>query len=717
MAALQTIRSKGALLLIIIGVALFAFIAEEFVRSIQTTTNERRQVAGEVCGKRITSLEFQRMVEEYKDAMKFLRGNSTMSEQESAQAEDFVWQSYVNYQLISKECEKLGLTVTDGELQDELNRGNNPMLTQTPFVNKDGRFDVNALKNFLTEYQKIQNNTSEVPEQYIEQYTIVYKYWKFIEKNLRESILEQKYQSLLANTILSNPIEAKTQFENSTLSSDIILASVNYRSIPQDKIKIEESDLKAKYNELKERFRQYIESRDIRFVQFVVEASDQDKKELDEEMAKYAEKLAATDDPVSVVRMSNSQIFYNHLWTSKQAFPGDIQNKLDSISTGMTGPYYELSDNSENIIKLFGSIQAPDSILCRTIQVGGTTVEAARKSADSIYAALKAGAVFDSIAQKYKQKAPEQWLVSNQYETAPNIDENNVKLFNTLNTMAVNELKNIEFETGNIIALVTDRRAMTTKYDVAIIKRPVTFSKETYSKAIRNFNQYLASSPTMEELEKNAAKYGYQYQMNVETYSNAHFINNIPSSKEALRWVFNENTKEGDISPLYECGDNNTLLVVALNKIHEKGYLKLNDVKSNLEKEVEKDKKAEFILNNPETSKIKSIADAKAQGYSIDTLKAVSFNGNAYVPSTGTLEENLNGSIVNKKVNDFVGPIKGDGGVYFYQVIANNKDSEATYKEEDQMNIARTQHLRTVQSFGSDLFLKGNVKDKRYLFF
>ena len=86
MAALQTIRSKGALLLIIIGVALFAFIAEEFVRSIQTTTNERRQVAGEVCGKKLTSLDFQHMVEDYKDALKFMRGSNTLTEQESAQA-------------------------------------------------------------------------------------------------------------------------------------------------------------------------------------------------------------------------------------------------------------------------------------------------------------------------------------------------------------------------------------------------------------------------------------------------------------------------------------------------------------------------------------------------------------------------------------------------------------------------------------------------------
>ena len=90
MAALQKIRSKGVLLLIIIGLGLFAFIAEEFVRSIQTTTNESRQVAGEICGKKITSMEFQKMVEEYRDALKFMRGNTTPTEQENAQTEDFV---------------------------------------------------------------------------------------------------------------------------------------------------------------------------------------------------------------------------------------------------------------------------------------------------------------------------------------------------------------------------------------------------------------------------------------------------------------------------------------------------------------------------------------------------------------------------------------------------------------------------------------------------
>ena len=715
MAALQTIRSKGSLLLIIIGIGLFAFIAEEFVRSIQTTANEKRQLAGSVCGNKINSQEFQQMVEQYKDALKFLRGETHFNDFESAQAEDYVWQSYVNYQLISKECDKLGLTVTDKELQDFLVDGTSPMLQQTPFVNQQKRFDVAMLKNFLTEYEKMQTNTSQVPQQYLEQYTAIYKYWKFVEKTLRENMLEQKFQILLAASILSNPVEAKMYYEDNTKNSDILLAAFPYRNVKDDAIKVTDADLKAKYEETKEKYRQYVESRDIRFVAFTVEASEKDKQALNEEMDKFAQKMAETKDLTGLVRMSNSQVLYNNLWITKNALPADIQGKLDSISVGeMKGPYYEASDNTNNIIKLIAKTQAPDSIECRMIQVGGATLEATRKSADSIYTALKNGASFDSVAKKYNQNAAKQWLVSNQYENTAT-DENNTNLLNTLNTMALNEIKNIEFEQGNIIVEVTDRKAMTTKYNLAVIKRPVTFSKETYSKAYNKFSHYLATSTTMEALEKNAPKNGYQYQANMETYSNGHFINNIPNTKEALRWVFNEDTKTGDISPLYECGDNNTLLVVALNKIHKEGYLPLEDVKSLVENEVKKDKRAEYLLK--QYGNLKSIEEAGQKGAAIDTLKGITFNGNTFVPTVGSTDLAINGSIANKKANQFVGPVKGGAAVYYYKVLDVKQDKAVPYKETDQMNMARSQHMRNLQTFGNDLFIKGKVIDKRYLFF
>ena len=71
MAALQKIRSKGTLLLIAIGVGLFAFIAEEFFRSMETTSNIGKMQVGEVYGEKLSVQEYQNMVDEYAEVMKF----------------------------------------------------------------------------------------------------------------------------------------------------------------------------------------------------------------------------------------------------------------------------------------------------------------------------------------------------------------------------------------------------------------------------------------------------------------------------------------------------------------------------------------------------------------------------------------------------------------------------------------------------------------------
>ena len=148
------------------------------------------------------------------------------------------------------------------------------MLLQTPFVNQQtGRFDVSSLKKFLADY-KAQKMTNP---QMASQYEAIYKYWTFIEKQLRMQLLAQKYQSLLAHCLLSNPVEAKMAFKEENEESQIQLASLPYSSIDDSKIQVSESDLKAKYDELKPRFRQFVETRNIKYVDVQVDASAADR--------------------------------------------------------------------------------------------------------------------------------------------------------------------------------------------------------------------------------------------------------------------------------------------------------------------------------------------------------------------------------------------------------------------------------------------------------
>ena len=412
MAAIGKIRSWGPVLATVIGLALFAFIAEEMFRSCEATGNERRQQVGEVLGKKISVQDFQSLVDEYQEVIKMTQNRDNLSEEELNQVKDQVWQQFVNSTILETEAKKVGLTVTDEELQNVLKAGTNGMLMQTPFVNQQtGRFDVSQLTKFLADYKKQQEQGGNA--QMMEQYTRIYNYWKFVEKTLRQQLLAQKYQSLLAQSLLSNPISAKMAFAAQNEESDILLATVPYTAIKDADVEVSDADLKAKYDEKKEQFKQYVESRDIKYVDFQVVASKADRDALMKTMKEAQQQLESGMTPAEVVRKAQSQIAYTGIAATRSAFPNDIAAKIDSMQVGqVSAPFETAYDNTFNVVKLINKVQQPDSVEYRQIQVGGATAEEAHKLADSIYTALKGGADFEVLAKKYNQTGEKQWMTS-----------------------------------------------------------------------------------------------------------------------------------------------------------------------------------------------------------------------------------------------------------------------------------------------------------------
>ena len=715
MATLQKIRSKGPLLVIILGLALFAFIAEEAMRSIQSATNESRQQVGEVYGEGVSVHEFQDLVDEYLDVVKFTSGNSAVNDEQIAQIRDQVWSAYVNNKLLEKEADKLGLTVTDAEIQSIITAGTSPLLMQTPFRNEQtGRFDANLLKKFLADYEAMKNN-AQMPLEYIEYYNGLYNFWMFIEKSLRQETLNEKYQTLLAKSLLTNKITANAVFGNRTNESDIVIAALPYSTINDNDIQVEENDLKAKYNQQKETFKQLAESRDIKFIDIQVKASAEDKAALDKEMEETAQALAAGGDIAKIVRESGSTISYSVLPVSKNIFPTDISASFDTLAVGeIKQPYFNAGDNTMIIIKMNAKVPAPDSIQLRQIQVSGADMEAIEKTADSIMTALNSGIAFDSIAKKYNQTGEKTWITSRDYEGAI-MSEENLKFIKTITNAPINKFEKIDFAQGCIIAQVTDRRAMITKYDVAVIKRPIEFSKETYAKAYNDFSHFIASNPSQEDIEANALKEGYNLQERKDMFSNEHSVAGVKSTRDVLRWIFNEDTEVGDVSPLYECGNNDHMLVVILTGIHKEGYRKLEDVKDYLTQEVIKDKKAELLIEK--LANVKSLADAmKVEGIVTDTIKHVTFNSPTFIVKTGASEPIISAITAKTEVNNFAGPVKGNGGVYTVQVIGKNKTAE-TFDIKKETTQQETMNLRGASRFINELYEKAEVEDNRYIFY
>lgn len=713
MAALGKIRSRGITLIVIIGIGLFAFIAEEAFRSCESSRNNQRQQIGEVLGDKISYEEFAKLVDESQEAMK-LMGQDNLNDAQLNQLRDQVWQGYVQYKIIENECDKLGLTVTDAEMQNVLNEGTNQMLLSTPFVNQQtGRFDANQLKQFLAQYKAQQNTNPQVAEQM----QAIYKYWTFIEKSLRQQLLIQKYNGLLAHCFLSNPIEAKKSFEDENQESQIQLAAYPYSSIEDSKVEIKDSELKDKYSELKKRFQQYVESRDIKYVSVQINASAADRAALQKQFVGYAKELAEAADPSEVVRKATSSIPYLGIPVGKEAFPADIAQKIDSMSVGQTSsPVENKQDNTLNIVKLIAKQQLPDSVKFRAIQVGGTTPDEAHKRADSIYNALNAGADFAAIAKKYGQDGQEQWMTTRQYEFAPSMDKDTKQYLYDLMTMGVNQMKSISLPQGSIIVQVLDRKNMINKYTAAVIKKTIDYSKETRGTIFNKFSSFASANQTPEDIVKNAPKNGYNVQEAKDVTTAQHYLAGIRSTRDALKWLFD--AKEGEVSQMYECGDNgNNLLIVICDKIHPVGYRGLDDaqVKELVKQEVMRDKKADMLIEKAKTAN--SIAAAKAKGAQVTEVNQVTFAAPVFIQTTGASEPALSGAVAATKQGAFSArPVKGQAGVYQFLVMKRTKNA-AKFDAKQQEQKLRQRAMQNAGNFMNELFIKAKVVDNRYLFF
>lgn len=719
MTALGKIRSKGILLIIIIGLGLFAFIAEEAFRSCTGIKGQNSQQIGEVLGEKIYVQDFQKLLEEYQDAMKLTMRTDNLSEDQLNQLKDQVWQQLVSERVMKEDCKKLGLTVTEDELQNVLNDGTNQLLTQTPFVNQQtGRFDVSILKQFIDAYRKAEASNNS---QQLDQMRPAYNYWLFVEKNLRTQLLAQKYQSLLANCVLSNKVEAKMAFNEENEEAQIQLASIAYNTIKDADIKVTDEELKAKYEELKPAFRQQQETRDVKMVDVQVKASATDRAQLQKDMAGYQKQLAAAADPTQVVSKSGSMIQYIGLPVSGKAFQQypDIASKIDSMAVGTTGVVENTKDNTYNIVRILSRTELPDSVEFRQIQVGGKTLEAARASADSIQKALAAGGDFQAIAKRYGQDSTTTWFTGAMYEQASTMSQDNRAYIEALLNGAVGSTQNIELTQGNVVIQVLNRKAMKSKAVAAVIKKEIRFSDNTYSKAYNRFSQFVTQSQaSLADLQKHATKFGYTVQDLNDFATSSHTVGNVGGSgiRDAIKWIFE--AKEGQVSQLFEAGkENDHLLVLCMTKIHPQGYRPWDDaqVKEILKREVIRDKKAEMIM--AKLKGVNSIAAAQAKGAKVSTVNQITFAAPAFIQATGAAEPALSGAVAATAQGKFCSaPVKGNAGVYVFQVVKKQM-RPAKYNEEQQIQMCRQRAMQYMGNFMQDLVFGAGVVDNRYLFF
>ena len=461
----------------VIGIALFAFVAGDAWKAIQP--HQGRQDVGEVNGEAISAQDYQALVDEFSEVIKMSENTSALNDNQVNQVKDQVWESYINGKLIEAEAEKLGLKVTDAEIQDIIEQGVHPLLMQPPFRNpQTGAFDKDMLKKFLVEYANLNATANQLPAQYVEYYRQMGAFWNFIEKRLKQSLLAEKYQSLIAKSLISNPVSAEDAFASRTQQTDVLVAAIPYSSVADSTITISNDEIKALYKKKQESYKQLIETRDIKYIDVQVVPSEEDRAELLNEMTEYATQLASITEMAAFIRTTGSVVPFTEVAINKAVYPSDFATRIDSVQMGeVYGPYYNQADDSYNVMKVMAKEAIADSIQFRQIQVYAETANETKSLADSIYTALKdkKGANFEEIAKVYGQTGESAWMTARNYEGAA-LDADNAKYIKALINGKKNDLINLELGQANVILQIMDKKAVKDKYQIAVIKRPVEFS-------------------------------------------------------------------------------------------------------------------------------------------------------------------------------------------------------------------------------------------------
>ena len=712
MATLEKIRSKAGLLVLVVGVALFAFIIGDFLNSGSTYFRQSQEKIAEVDGVVIKIQEFQNRVDEMNEMYKMQTGSTSLPEEYQTQIRQSVFDGMVQEIVLNEATSDLGLTVSPEELFDMVQGENiSPMIQQMQmFVNpQTGAFDKAALLNFLKTIDT--ENIASYPADQQAQLLQARQFWMFWEKNIKRQRLEQKYTTLLSKAVSANKLDAKDAFDASAVSSDMVYAMQSYSTIPDSTIQVSKSEIEKLYNQRKELFKQK-ESKVIKYISVDIRPSQEDYDNASAEIEALKKELATTTRVADLVA-ENSEIPYMEAFFSENALDPEMKQFVKTAAVGdIYGPVFE--NDKYRMFKLVDKTVAPDSVNVSHIMLANTGDEAAvQAKADSLLAVLKDGGDFAALAKEFSvDQAAERGGELGWFTEATALRGVNEDFKNTVFSTAVNGYAIVKSAYGTHIVKVTDKTANVDKYKVADIDMTVSPSTKTYGNIYNELNQFISKNRDIDKLDDAAKEAGYNLLSNVTVTANDQVLGTIRNSRPVIRWAF-QNGK-GSISEIFEC--DNKFVIAAVQGTLPEGYRSLESVTPMLRSELVAQKKGEQISQALAAKNLTSVdAYAQAMGASVDSVKFVSFSTRR-IAGIG-VEPKLNAMVSLAQKGQVSAPVAGNNGVYVFDVYAQNKESK-TYDEAAEMKAldASNMYRFSIQAIQS-LVNKADVEDNRIRFY
>ncbi len=677
MAVLSKIRERSMFLIIIIGLALFAFVLDPSTLGEFFNSSKINEV-GEVNGQTISRQEFANELEAYRQ-----QTGGRVSEMQAANS---VWDNIIRQKIYKNQLEESGITIGEADVWNEIVSA--PFVQQSPnYQNEAGLFDENKFKQFLADTKE------NDPEMWAQ--------WSSYMNQVRENFERNTYNNLVTAGLGASLKEGEMSYlmENTKINAQFVY--IPYTSVADSLVKIKKSEVEAYINENASQF-QVEDTRDISYVQFNIEATDADKEAIKADVASYIDDFKTTEDNAVFLSENDSDINLNTNYQFKSSLNQAVADMIYDADKGdVVGPYEDRG--FFKISKITEVAQLPDSARASHILIPyqgaqrapGTitrTKEEAKNLADSLFNVVRRSKTkFASVAEEFS---------SDQGSAAKGGD---LDWFNYSRmtpafrdfcfTNKVGSVDVVETPFGYHIIRIDNQKNKQRVLKLATFGKQIVASEATENTVYQKAQEFSLAITNGEGTFFEVAKEkNYRTRPAVGLKALAENVPGLGLQRQIVSWAFGSETNIGDFKRFDLEGSH---VVVMVTNALEKGLMPANRATSRVRPILTNEKKAEIIKDKLEGNSLQDIASANST--SLRNVSNVTFQAPTL---TGVgLEPKIVGAMYNAELNKLYTPVVGNRGVFAFVVTSKETPAALPNYDSNRKRIAEERKRATYKMY------------------
>ena len=704
MAAIERIRRHSGLLIAIIGLALLAFVLQDL---FQSQGRNREYNVAVIDGEKIPYQDFETLKDKNMESRR--TSNNNLSSAETYSIYNSTLDQMVKDHIMGKEYETVGINVSSDELYDQFVGENPHQWVIQSFSNPDGSFNKEMVEYYL------QNLNDFAPDARVR--------WLDFERAVKDNRLETKFNELVKASYHVPAALAEKYYQNKNTKASADVIALRYATIPDSTVVVTDKDNKAFYEENKFRF-ETDERRDIDYVVFEIKPSQEDRQDALKLVQSMREDFVNTDNVVNFVN-ANSDRRYDSTWMGRKDVSQQIEKAIFDNGNGKGYVYGPYEDNETfNLVRIVDIQSRPDSLKASHILISYAgaansqdtiTKEQAEAKANELLAQLRSNPKNEGLfAELAEANSTDPGSKSKGGDLDWFTDGAMVAPFNEyVVNNPVGSLGIVETIFGYHIIKVTDKTQAQPKVRLAYLTHEITPSTKTYQNTFAEANKFVTESKNYDQfnaaVERDGLTKRTMPRMNAATYQ----ITGIDNPRQIVRWAFDDKTKVGDVSSIFDLDD--MFVVAALTNIVPEGYAPMEAVIDQAKYQVINKKKGEMAVE-----KMKACANdvnrmVNELGAESATVSDVTIDSR--VLSNFGVEADIIGTLLGMKEGEEVGPIAGNSSAF---ILKNVKltPAEATTDYSDILREKTSQFNNKVLNGSVYNALKNlaDIKDNRAVF-